>query len=164
MAHALAFGGSDARDIGNDRLCHILANKFRGLFLGRATNFTNHHNGFCCRVLLKQTQDVDEVGARNRIATDSNAGRLTIAHIGCLLDGLVGQGSGARHDPDTTRLMDIGRHNTDLALAGRDDSGAIWTNQPDAQFVTLHLGIQHVEGGHALGDTDNQLNTRIRSF
>src|SRR5690606_36966856 len=99
-----------------------------------------------------------EAGPRNRITADTDAGRLTETGIRGLLDGFVGQGTGARNDPYPPRLVDVPRLDTDLALARRDHAGAVRTDQAHAQLVALDLHFQHVEGRNALGDAHDELD------
>ena len=48
---------------------------------------------------------------------------------GQLPDGLVGQGAGAADHADAAGLVDVAGHDADLALVGRDDAGAVGTDQ-----------------------------------
>ena len=65
----------------------------------------------------------------DRVAADADAGRLADAERGELADGLVGQRARARDDADVARLVDVAGHDADLALAGRDDAGAVRADQ-----------------------------------
>ena len=53
------------------------------------------------------------------------------------------------------------RHNTDLALARRDNTRAVWTNKTDTQLIATHLCIEHIQSRNALSDADNQFNACI---
>ena len=160
MAHALSFGGRYAGDVGDHRLGHIGADKLRCFFLGRATDLADHHDRLGAGVFLKQTQNIDKARPRNRVAADADAGRLAVTHVSGLLDRLVGQRTGARHDAHLTRQMNIRRHDADLALPRRDHAGAVGPDQPDTQLIAFDLRVEHVECRHTLGDTNDQLNAR----
>src|SRR5690606_30982023 len=125
----------------------------------RAANLTDHDDGFGFRILLEHGQDVGEVGTRNRVATDTHTGGLAKAVIRGLLHRLIGQCARAGHDADPAWLMDVARHDADLALTWRDHAWAVRPDQTYAQLVTLDLHVQHVECRNAFGDTDDQLDT-----
>src|SRR5690606_28151483 len=155
VAHALACRRGNTGDVGNDRLGDVGLDVGRGLFLGGTTDLTDHDDRFGLRVFLEQLEDIDEVGARDRVATDTNAGRLAEAGVGGLLDRFIGQGAGTGNDTDLAWLVDVARHDADLALARRDDAWAVRADQAYAQLVALDLGVQHVEGRNTLGDADD---------
>ena len=59
--------------------------------------------------------------------------RLAEPGVGGLAHRLVGQRARARHDADAARLVDVARHDADLALARRDDARAVRTDQARAR-------------------------------
>ena len=77
---------------------------------------------------------------------------------------LVGQGAGARDDADSPGLVDVARHDADLALAGRDHAGAVRPDQAHAELIALHLALQHVERRHTFGDAHDQANAGVRGL
>src|SRR5690606_10008673 len=164
VAHSLAGRGGDSGNIRDDWLADIGLDVGRCLFLCRAADLADHDNCFGLVVLLEQGQDIDEAGARNRVTADAHAGRLPETEVRGLFDRLVGQSSRAGDNSYTTLLVNIAWHDADLRLAGRDDAGAVWSDQAHAQFVALHLHIQHVQGRNAFGDADDQLDTGKRRF
>ena len=52
---------------------------------------TNHDNGFCLRIVLEQLQNIDKVGAGNRITTNTYAGTLAKTEICRLFYRFIGQ-------------------------------------------------------------------------
>src|SRR5215472_12691818 len=132
MPHAATFGGSLPGDECDYGFLKVLLYILRGLLLGGSTDFADHDNRAGLGILVEQFQRIDVAGSDDRIATNSDAGRLTQAQLSQLVDRLVGEGSGARDDADATRLVDVTRHDTDFALARGDDSGAVGANQPRA--------------------------------
>src|SRR5690606_9207078 len=151
-------------DVGNHRLGHIGLDESRRFFLGGTADLADHNDRFSLRVSLEQLQDVNEVGARNRVAADADAGRLSKTEIGGLLYRFVGQGAGTRHDTDLARQVNVARHDADFALAGSDHARAVWPDQHYAKLVALYFHFEHVEGGNALGDADDQLDASVGGF
>jgi hypothetical protein len=119
MAHALARRRGGAGDEADHRLLDVLADELAGFFLGAAADLADHDDALGARIVLEQPQAVDEVEALDRIAADADAGRLAHAGAGHLPDRLVGQRAAARDDADLARLVDVGRHDADLAAAPR---------------------------------------------
>src|SRR3989440_6064765 len=60
-----------------------------------------------------------------------------------------------------TRLVDVARHDADLALPGRDDAGAVGADEPGGAPLEDALHAHHVEDGHALGDADDERQRRV---
>ena len=68
--------------------------------------------------------------AVDRVAADADAGRLADARGGELPDRLVGERARLRlTTPTRPALVDVAGHDADLALAGRDDAGAVRADQ-----------------------------------
>ena len=109
-------------------------------------------------------QGVDEARPVDRVAADPDAGALADAQVRELPDPLVGEGARAADDADPARLVDIARHDPDLALAGRDHPRAVRADQPDLRVMRLQVGdgAGHVEDGDPLGDRDDQRDARRR--
>jgi hypothetical protein len=80
---------------------------------------------------LKALQAVNEIRAVDRVAADADAGALAQPGVGDLVDGLIGERAAAADDADAARRVDVAGHDADLALAGRDDAGAVGADQPD---------------------------------
>ena len=93
------------------------------------------------RVGQEQLEHVDEVGALDRVAADADAVDLAEAGVGGLAHGFVGERARARDDADRARLVDVARHDADLALARRDDAGQFGPMRRDFEPVerALHL-------------------------
>ena len=135
-------------------------------FLGVAADLAHHQHAVGVGIGLKEKQCIDEAGAVDRVAADAHAGALADAQVGELPDALVGQGARAADDADATRLVDIARHDADLAGAGRDDPRAVGADQPDTGMMCLQKGdgAGHVEHGDPLGDGDDHLDAGIGRF
>ncbi|MND44866.1 hypothetical protein D3C80_357150 [compost metagenome] len=164
MAHALARRCGNTSDVGNDRLGDVGLDVGRGFFFSRTADLADHDDRFGLRVFLEQLQDVDEVGARDRVTADADAGRLAEAGVGGLLHSFVGQGAGTRNDTDLAWQVNVTWHDADLALARSDDAWAVRADQGNTQLVALDLGIQHVQGRNAFGDADDQLDAAESRF
>src|SRR5690606_23227617 len=144
VAHAFAGRRGDASDVGHHRFGHIGLDEGSRFFLGAAADLTDHDDRFGLRVFLEQLEDVDEVGTRDRVTADADAGGLTETGVSGLLHGFIGQGAGTRHDAYLARQVDVTRHDADLALAGSDHTRAVRADQAYAQLVALDLGFEHV--------------------
>lgn len=146
VAHATARGSGDTSDEADNGLAVAnsvgLLEELGGVLFGRSTNLTNHDDTVGLGVLSEDLEAVDEVGAVEGVTTNTDDEGLTETSLGGLVDSLVGEGSGTRDDTDATALVDETRHDTDLALAGSDDTGAVGADQ-----TGLGLRLQH--GGDA---------------
>src|SRR5580658_1041042 len=60
--------------------------------------------------------------------------------------------------------MDEARHDPDLALAWRDDSGAVRSHQASGRSSQYCLDPDHVIHGNALGDAHDEFDARIGRF
>src|SRR5437870_2682843 len=77
------------------------------------------------------------------------------------MDTLIGQRAAPADYADGTWFVDVAGHDADLALAGRDDAGAVWANQPTRLFFEKPHGPSHVENWDAFRDGDNDRDTGI---
>ncbi|KAI6776289.1 hypothetical protein HG530_000234 [Fusarium avenaceum] len=111
-----------------------------GVLLSGTTNLTDHDDTVGVGVLGEDLKAVDEVGAGEGVTTNTDNERLTKAGLGSLVDGLVGQGTGTRDDTDATALVDEARHDTDLALFGSDDTGAVGSDETGLALCLEHVG------------------------
>ena len=136
-----------------------------GLFLGLATDLANHDDALGLGVIDEALEHVDEVGAIKGVATDADNGRLTKALCGRLVDGLVCEGTGTGHDSDLALGVDVAGHNADLALAWLDNTWAVWSDKTSL-ILRLHdrLDLDHVEGGDALSDADDEVHLGLDSL
>ncbi|OAQ98663.1 hypothetical protein LLEC1_05026 [Akanthomyces lecanii] len=112
VTHAAAGRGGDAGDEGDDGLAAVdrvvLLEELGGVLLGGAANLANHDDAV--RVLVLE-EDVEAAGLRR------------------LVDGLVSERAGARHDADAAALVDEAGHDANLALAGGDYAGAVGADE-----------------------------------
>ena len=69
----------------------MVCNEFRCIFLSRAADLTDHDDAFGFFVILEQTQHIDEIHTLNGVTPDADAGRLSQAGQGGLVNRLVGQ-------------------------------------------------------------------------
>ena len=114
----------------------VLSNPFRSLFFIFTSNFSDHDNTwvtisivevntFSFRVNHESFKDINEISSIEWISSNSDDGWLTKTSSSCLVNSLICQGTGSGNDADFTILMDIARHNSDLALIRLDNSGAV---------------------------------------
>jgi hypothetical protein len=118
VAHALARGRGDARDVGDDGLRHLAVNVFRGRLFVRAADLADHDDAGRVLVAFEEREHFDEIEATHRVAADADAGRLAESDVRRLEDGLVRQRPGTRDDPDLAGPVDEARHDADLAFPG----------------------------------------------
>ena len=100
VAHALAGRRLEAGDVGDHRLRHVLADVLGGALLLVAADLAHHHDQLGLGVLLEQRDHVDERGADDRVAADSDDRGVADAELGQLVADLVGERPRARHEPD----------------------------------------------------------------
>lgn len=86
------------------------------LLLGHTTNLADQDDSLGLGILEEDLQAVDEVGAVERITADAHAEGLSQTHLGGLVHSLVGQGSRPRDNADLAALVNMTRHDADLAL------------------------------------------------
>ena len=100
VPHLLARRRGASGDEPDDRLGDVLLDELRrDLFVG-AADLADHDDRFGGRIILEEGEDVDERRADDRVATDSDRGRLADASLGQRVDDFVGQRATARDQPD----------------------------------------------------------------
>jgi len=141
VTHSPAWRGGDTSDEADHGLPAGvgLLQEVSGVLLSRTTDLADHDDSISLRVLKEDTQAVDEVGAGEGVTTDTDHKGLAEPGLGGLVDGFVGQGTGARDDTDAAALVNEAWHDTDLALARCNDT---WAVGPDQSRLALCL--QHV--------------------
>ena len=167
VAHALAGRRRGPRDEAGDRLVHLLLDEARGALLGAAADLADQDDAVGVRIGLEELEHVDEVHAADRIAADADARRLPDAARRELADRLVGERARARDDADVPGLVDVARHDADLA-ADAGAPGVMTPGQfgPDEARLALQAlehapHLEHVGDRHALGDADDELEPRV---
>lgn len=161
VTHSPTWWGGDTSNEADNRLVGgvVLLQEVGSVFLGRTTNLTNHDDAVSLFVLEEDVQAVNEVGTGEGVTTNTNNEGLTKAGLGSLVDGFVGKSSGARDNTNAAALVDESRHDTNLALAGSNDTGAV-----GADHTRLALGLEHICDAHhvvlgnSLSDSHNQRN------
>ena len=98
------------------------------------------------------------------IAADADGGRLSDAALRKLMHRFIGQRARARDDADIAFLVNVRRHDADLAFAGRDDARAVRSDQARAPVLQELPGAHHVERRNAFGDADDQFDLRVGGF
>src|SRR6185369_8122342 len=105
------------------------------------------------------------------IAADADAGALADTATSQLPDGFVSQGAAPRNHADLPLLVNVTGRDADpaaavriLPLAGRDDAGAIRSNQ--ARLTSFHCAFHfdHVEDRDSLRDRHDQIEPRVHAF
>ena len=161
VTHATAWRGSlssDEADNGEVAVV-VLADPFGSLFLGLTTDLSDHDDTLGLGVDNELTENIDEVSSVEGITANTDDSGLSESLEGGLVNSLVGEGAGAGNDTDLTLGVDVARHDADLALTRLDDSWAVRSDETGLG-LRLHdgLDLDHVEGGDALSDADNEVH------
>lgn len=162
VAHSSAGGSRDTGNEGADGLGHVsglvvLLQELGSLLLGGTSDLSDHDDTVSLLVLEEDLEAVDEVGSGKGVTSDTDNEGLAETDLGGLVDGLVGEGSGSGHNSDSATLVDGRRHDTNLALAGSNDTGTVGADKSG-----LGLGLEHVNDsdhvvlGDTLSDTDHK--------
>ena len=88
----------------------------RRRLLRRPANLANQNDALRLGVVQKNVQAVNKVGAVEGIAADTDAECLPETGVGRLEHCLISQCAGTRNNPDFTGLVDMARHDADLAF------------------------------------------------
>ena len=107
----------------------MVANIFSSILLGSATDLTNHDDSLCLAILLEKLETLYEICTLNRVTAYAYTGTLPQAVLRSLKDRLISQCPGARYDTNRTGFVNRSRHNSNLALTGRDHTGTVGTNK-----------------------------------
>src|SRR5579863_10434645 len=126
MSHSPTWRRGRAGDEADHGLLHLAAlDELGAIFLGRAADLANHDDRLRVGVGQKHLEHVDEIRAIDRVAANADAGRLAEPNRCRLGDRLIGQRAGARDDADMALLVDVTRHDSDLAFARRYDARTV---------------------------------------
>src|SRR5262249_45406261 len=155
VAHALAGRRGLSGDEGGNRLVlHILSDPAGGLLFALAADLADEKDGAGARIARESFQTVDKVEALDRIAADSDRGRLAQAEAGQLVDRFIGQGPRTGDHADLAGFMDVAGHDADLALPGRDDPRTVGADQHHLAAHEEAPDAHHIENWNALRDAD----------
>src|ERR1044071_8210839 len=102
--------------------------------------------------------------AANRITANPDTSRLTVTTRSELPDRFVGERAGTRDHADFSWLMNIPRHDADLAGAWSDDSRAIRADQSRWFAAHQRFDSHHVHHRDSFGDANNQFHPGIHGF
>jgi hypothetical protein len=117
VTHGLAGRCSEARDVGEHRLGHPVADELRSLLLLDAPDLADHHDELRLGIGLELLQHVDERRARHGVAADPDDRRVPEPELGELVADLVRQRPRARDEPDRAFLEDLGGDDPGVRLA-----------------------------------------------
>ena len=98
VAHGLALGSGEPRDVADDRLGDVVLDVRRGPLLGVAADLADHHDRVGLGVVLERLEAVDVGGADDRVAADADGGGEAVLRQ--LVHHLVGQRARLRHQAD----------------------------------------------------------------
>src|SRR6185437_6955110 len=164
MAHATTGWCCLAGDESHYGLGHLLLHELGCFLLIGAADLADHDDSSRIGIALERSKTVDEVGSVDRIATDTDAGCLTQSRARHLIDELVGERSGAAHEADRSRRTDAAWNDSHLGFPWRDKPGTVGPEQSDTLLLHERIDKRHVEYGHAFGDADHELDSRVGGF
>src|SRR3984885_7478982 len=148
----------------NHGLLYVFLYEVRGDFLGVAADFADHHDRLGFRIVVKHANRVEKARPDDRIAADAEAGRLPDAESGELPDGFIGKRAAATHHADPAAFMNRGRHDAELALAGRNNARAVRSDQPRLRIFQRGSDADHIEHRYAFRDADRQRQPGVDGF
>src|ERR1700680_1241826 len=119
-----------ACDESYDRLSHARFDVLSRSLFGIAADFTDHDDGFSLRVSVEQFHRVPKTGTYDWISADADCCGLSDTARSQLINRLISQRAGARHDTNRAFKVNASGHNSNLAFSRRDYPGAIWPDQP----------------------------------
>src|SRR5690606_36805698 len=126
------------------------------IFFSRAADFTDHDDRLGFVVGQEHFQHVDELGALDRVAADTDSGGLAEALIRGLEHSFIGKRARARYNTHRALLEDIARHDADLAFFRGQDAGAVRSKQARLRAFQTLLDANHVHDRNAFGDADDE--------
>src|SRR5690606_13690112 len=88
MTHTLPLGCRHARDVGDDRLRHVLLDVRGRVLLRLAADLAHHHDALRLRIVLEELQAVVEIESLDGVAADADAGALPETGLRGLIDRL----------------------------------------------------------------------------
>lgn len=130
---------------------------FSSLLFGITTDLTDHHDTLGVGVVEEDLEAINEVRAVERITSDTDAESLTESGLGSLMDGFVGESTRSRDNADLSPLVDVTGHDTDLALLGGDDAGAVGADESGLILLDeSRLHSDHILGGDTFSNADGE--------
>ena len=161
VAHRLALGGGEARDVADDRLGDVLLDVRRRALFGVAADLADHHDRVGLRVVLERLEAVDVGGADDRVAADAHGrGEAEVAQF---VHHLVGQRAGLGDQADAAGLGDVRRDDARVGGSGADEAGAVRADDPGLLAVgdVVRPQLCGVVDRDALGDDDAQADLGV---
>src|SRR5690625_3191653 len=165
MSHASARWRRAASDEAAHGLLLVRGrNELRGLDLCSPPDLPDHYDPLGLLVLEEKLDAIHEARADYGIAADADTGRLAEPGSGGLGHRFIGQGAGTRDDADLATLMNVPRHDANLAFIRRDDTWAVGADQACLATLQNSLHLHHVEHRDAFRDADDEPETGVNGF
>lgn len=159
MTHPPSWRSRDTGNEADNRLASsvVALQKVRRVFFRRPSNLTNHDNTVCFLVLQEHLETIDEVGTRERVTANANDERLTESSLSSLVDGFVGQSSGARDNANAAALVDETWHDANLALA-------LYTTSEGTLATSVRMATYRSNNARAIGAHKPRLALRLENI
>ena len=171
MAHATTGRSGRARNKAGDGFFAVGLDPAGCFYLGVAADFTDEDDAVRLGVGVEEFDDVEVVGAVDRVAADADAGGLADVFGGELEDGFVGERAGAGDDADVAFFVNVAGGDADAAAAegvfagaGGDDAGAIGADEAGLGAGHGAFHADHVFDRNALGDGDGEVEAGVDAF
>src|SRR5213082_2500419 len=114
MAHAASGRRGAAGNEADHRLAaaalRLVREELRRVLFGAAADLADHDDRLGLLVAQEHLEDVDELGAFDRIAANGDGCRLAETFIGGLENGFVSQGARTTDNSNAALLEDVARH------------------------------------------------------
>ena len=110
---------------------------------------------------IEELHRVRKRGADDRVAADADAGGLADAQLAELADRFVRQRARAGNHAHIALLVNVRRHDADLAFARRNDARAVGTDQARGPALQELSGANHVGGWNAFRDANHERDAGI---
>ena len=129
-----------------------------------SADLADHDDAFRFGVVHQQFHGFFGGGAHDGVATDADAGGLSHTGFRYLIHSLVGEGAGTRNDADATFAVNEARHDAAFGFVGRDDAGAVGTDEATIFAGDVSFHFHHILHGNALCDADDDFDTGFGSL
>ena len=169
MTHSPAGGRSHSSDEAHNwlRICTrvVLLQVLRSLLLRFTSNLTNHDDSLSLGIIDETLKAVDEIGAVEGIATNTDTEGLSKTHHGGLVDGFICESARPGDNPNAARLVDVAWHDANLTSPRCNNARAVGTNEPGLALSQEGVfDLDHVLLGNSLRDADNKRDFSFQGF
>ena len=158
VAHTFAFRRSHTSDVTHNWLGDVLFDVRSRFFFSATADLTDHDDRFGLRIFFEHFENIDKVRARDRVAADTNTGRLTETVIRGLFNRFIGQRTGTGNDTHFTWFVNVTRLDT-FTIALPVQVRPVYQLWRDGQTLQLQLSEERSRYSKLQQSTDSELDT-----